>query len=71
MKVKELIKILTKLDQEKEIIYLNNDYEEGISTISIGKVIHSTDLDEYKQGRYAVDNNKDLYIISGLGIWEV
>jgi hypothetical protein len=62
MKVKELIKLLSELDQEKEVKTVNVDYEQGAEAEEICEVRlfepNGNDSRVYDYG-----GNKDFYIV--------
>ena len=66
MIVKELIELLAKLDQEKDIVYINNDIEDGEKEMDIARVVPIKDLHEYAQEQCV---KKDIYIIEGKFRW--
>ena len=68
MKVKELIELLAKLDQEKDIVYINNDIEDGEEEKDIAQVVPLSDLHEYTQEHCG---NKDIYVIDGKFRWDM
>ena len=62
MKVKELIKLLSELDQEKEIKTLNRDYEQGTETVEIEVVrLYKSNGEDETVLDYGY--NKDFYVI--------
>ena len=68
MKVKELIELLAKLDQEKDIVYINTDIEDGEEEMDIAQVVPLKDLGEYTQEHCW---NKDIYVIRGELHWNI
>ena len=62
MKVRELIKLLSELDQEKEIKTLNCDYEQGTETVEIEVVrLYKSNGEDITVLDYG--DNKDFYVI--------
>jgi hypothetical protein len=60
MKVSELIDILSKLDKNKDIHFINSDYESGYDLIKIDKVIPFSEFEDYN-----TETISQPYLISG------
>ena len=66
MKVSELIDILSKLEKNKDIHFINNDYENGYELTKIDKVIPYSEYNDY----YENNISQPYLILGGNVYWE-